>query len=133
MVLEATTSDQIIAVARTYIGRPYDWRDFDCIHFILDVYRKCDILIPWFGPDGHPPENFHLSEEEFALMPVGHVVFFKRRASPRPRVWTHAAIIFSATELIHCSRHGGNGVRVTHRDEFLETYALAGAMVGATC
>lgn len=127
MVLDAAISDQIIAVARTYIGRPYDWQDFDCIQFILEVYRECGIVIPRFGAMGYPPENFHLSEEEFARMPVGHVVFFKRRASLRPRIWTHAAIIFSATELIHCSRHSGNGVRVTHRDEFLKTYALVGA------
>ncbi len=125
MILSAELSERIVVVAHSYIGREYDWHLFDCVHFVIAVYRQVGIEIPRFGSKGYPPSDFHLTAEEFYQMPLGQTVFFKRRASTSDRIWTHVAIIASPTELIHCSRHNGNGVRVTTKAEFLEIYVLA--------
>jgi cell wall-associated NlpC family hydrolase len=125
MILTETLSQRIVATAHQYLGRPYDWKTFDCIHFILSVYKECGIEVPRFGGAGYPPENFHLSAETFEIMPLGHSVFFKRKANLKDRIWTHAAIIVSPHELVHCSRHFGECVTITPKPEFLEIYALA--------
>jgi hypothetical protein len=57
-------------------------------------------------------------------MPIGHSVFFKRRASLSSRIWTHVAIIISPESLIHCSRNLGRAVVITPKIEFMEVYSL---------
>ena len=125
MLLSESISNIIVKTASTYIGRPYDYKTFDCVHFIVSVYKDVGIFIPRFGSEGYPPSNLHLDLSGFQRMPRGHSVFFKRKTSMSSRVWTHMALIFSSTHLVHCSRHCGSGVVVTPRDEFLEMYSLA--------
>lgn len=125
MIIDQEMSNRIVAEATKFVGKPYDWRTFDCIHFIIAVYRSVGIEIPRFGSSGFPPRQFHLTKEEFEQMPIGHSVFFKRKAKVTDRVWSHAAIIFSQNELIHCSRHFGPGVTVTAKSDFLQLYDLA--------
>lgn len=125
MIFSEIVSARIVSTAYTYLGRAYDWRTFDCCHFIIAVYRDAGIHIPRFGPSGYPPADFHLSLDEFGRMPLGHSVFLKRKASPSNRIWTHMAIIISPTEFIHCSRHFGSKVTITSKIDFIETYALA--------
>lgn len=125
MVLSLEMSTNIIHAARRYIGKSYNFKTFDCIHFILNVYRGVGIQVDRFGGQGYPPENLHLNDIDFDKMPLGHSVFFKRKASMKDRLWTHAAIIISPHELIHCSRHFGNQVIITPKIDFMETYTLA--------
>jgi len=125
MVLSADVSPRIISCAAKYLGTPYDYKVFDCVHFILNAHRDAGIAIPRFGGSGFPPSDLHMSEEEFLLMPEGRTVFFKRKASTANRIWTHAAIIYSSKELIHCSRHFGGKVVITPKPEFMNVYALA--------
>jgi len=125
MILSADVSRHIVATAHTYIGKPYDFKMFDCVHFIMSVYREVGIEIPRFGGSGFPPPDLNLSALEFEQMPLGQTVFFKRRTSPSSRIWTHMAIIASPSELIHCSRHFGNKVTITAKPEFMEIYAHA--------
>ena len=105
MVLSSDIASRIVVVAYQYLGRAYDFKTFDCVHFIVSVYRDVGIVIPRFGSAGFPPRDLHLSADEFEKMPLGHTVFFKRKANTSGRIWTHAAIIVSSCELIHCSRH----------------------------
>ena len=125
MILPTDIPDRIVAAAYSYLGKPYDFKTFDCVHFVISVYRDAGIAIPVFGAKGFPPIDFHLSAAEFAKMPLGHIVFFKRKLNTTGRVWTHAAIIVSPCELIHCSKHFGGVVTVTEKSEFVEIYALA--------
>jgi cell wall-associated NlpC family hydrolase len=122
VTLSPEVSNTITKIAHQYIGRPYDYKTFDCIHFIVNVYRDAGIIIPRFGGSGFPPEDLNLSTDEFEKMPLGQTVFFKRKESMSSRVWTHAAIIVSPHELIHCTRHFGGRVAVTPKHEFVRIY-----------
>lgn len=125
MVLSKTVSDLIVASAYQYLDHPYDLRTFDCVRFVVSVYRNVSIEIPRFGSAGFPPSDFHLSAEEFAEKPRGHTVFFKRKANTSARLWTHMVIIVSPEELIHCSSRFGEKVVVTPWSDFLELYSLS--------
>ncbi len=125
MLFSTDISQRIATVAYQYLGRPYDFKTFDCVHFVIDVYRDVGITIPVFGGKGFPPRDFHLSVDEFTRMPLGRIAFFKRKLNTNGRIWTHAAIIVSPYELIHCSKHFGGVVTVTEKTEFMEIYALA--------
>jgi cell wall-associated NlpC family hydrolase len=125
MVISTSMSGHIVTAACSYLAQPYSRGRLDCVHFVITVYHDVGIEIPRFGGVGYPPDDFHLSAHEFYLMPIGHSVFFKRKASLSNRIWTHMAIIVSSDELIHCSRHFGDRVVITQKAEFVETYALA--------
>ncbi len=125
MILLESVSHQIITVAKSYLGTPFDFERFNCVHFVRSVYEAAGIELPILNRNGFPPKDFHLSREEFDLMPVGHSVFLRRKESTLCRVWTHVAIITSTDELIHCSRNCGNGVMLTEKEKLLEVYALA--------
>lgn len=125
MNLSTALAEQIITASRAYLGRPYDWRQFDCVHFVLQVYKDVGIELPRLSGQWLPPHEFHLSGEELVAMPIGHPVFLKRKLSQKPKIWTHVAIIYSPTEVIHCSRHFGRQVAITPVGEILATYAVA--------
>lgn len=125
MILSKDQSSCIVEIAYSYLGYPFDWKTFNCMHFVRKVYREVGIELPLIYKKIPLPFEFQLSESEFCLMPIGHIVFFKRRGSEADRLWTHVAIIANLTELIHCTRHLGNGVVVTSRDRFLNVYDLA--------
>lgn len=118
-------SESIVTISYNYLGKPFDWDTFNCVHFVRRVYHEVGICFPLLSREDLPPSNFHLSADEFALMPIGHSVFFKRRASKLARFWTHVAIIVSPDTLIHCTRHLGLGVIVSSKSEFMEIYDLA--------
>jgi len=125
MVLSETASDLVIRAAHQHLGRSYVWQTYDCVNFVVDVYRQANIEMPVIDKTGSPPVGFHLSADEFGSMPLGHSIFLKRKASLSDRIWTHVAIIVSQHEVIHCSRHFGRKVVVTPVKEFLRVYTLA--------
>jgi cell wall-associated NlpC family hydrolase len=125
MIITESVSDLIVTVAFRYLDCPFDYEKFNCVHYVREVYSLAGIKLPLLDRAGFPPNDFHLSEEEFALMPRGHSVFFRRKASIAHRVWTHVAIIVSKDELIHCSRSFGKKVATTSKAEFMEIYNLA--------
>lgn len=124
MILAPSTSDRIVSTAHQYLGKSFDYEKFNCVHFVRNVYHTIGIELPILHRSGYPPTDFHLSGDEFNLMPVGHSMFFKRKTSISSRIWTHIAIIASSHELIHCLRHCGNGVVITPKPVFMEIYAL---------
>lgn len=124
MVLSENVSSQIVTSAKRFIDRAYDGRNFNCVHFVREVYAEVGIVLPMINPHGYPPNNFHLSEIEFAMMPMGHCVFFKKIISRLPRIWTHVAIVASSDSLIHCSWRAGKVV-ITSQTEFLDVYKLS--------
>jgi cell wall-associated NlpC family hydrolase len=124
MTLTTSISDRIVSIAYSYIDRSFNYEKFDCVHFVIEVFETVGIDLPILNRVGFPPMDFNLSCEEFKLMPIGHSVFVKRKASTSSRIWTHVAIIVSSHELIHCSRHFGGKVVVTSLPEFLEIYTL---------
>jgi hypothetical protein len=124
VIFSANISNRVVTFASNYIGRAYNWYTFNCIHFVESVYREVGITIPRLDHKGFPPKDLHLSVEEFAMMPIGHTVFFKRKANLSGQFWTHLAIIFSSTELIHCSWYFGGKVTVTKKINFMEIYDL---------
>jgi hypothetical protein len=125
MILSISMSDRIITNAYHCIEESFDYEKFNCVHFVREVYFSVGIELPLLDRTGFPPEDFHLSKEEFALMPKGHSVFFRRKASISDRIWTHIALIASSDEIIHCSRSFGKKVSVTSVAEFMKIYDLA--------
>jgi cell wall-associated NlpC family hydrolase len=124
MILSVVMARRIVTTSLNYVGTPYSWEEFNCVHFIRKVYGDVGIVFPRLVKEMDPPVDFHLSEKEFEGMPLGQSVFFKRKESQLARSWTHIAIIISPTELVHCARRLERVV-VTPREEFLETYALS--------
>ncbi len=125
MVLNSILSQRIVAASSAYIGKPFCYSTYNCIHFVRNVYSDVGIIFPLVERYGLPPQEFHVSPEVFMTMPHGHSVFFKRKESQVQRYWTHVGIIFDLHHVIHCTRHTGKGVVVTPVEEFLKTYALA--------
>jgi hypothetical protein len=125
MILTTSIADHIVKVARTYIGRPFDYEKFNCVHFVREVYAAVGIELPLLMRELLPPREFHLSREELSGMPIGHSVFLKRKTSRSGRSWTHVAIIVSFVEVIHCSRRFGGAVTVTAVPQLFEVYELA--------
>ena len=125
MVLSPILSERIILAAYQYLDHSFDYETFNCIHFVIKVYRDAGIELPLLVRGDYPPPDFHLAPDKFAVMPIGHSVFLKRKANLFDRVWTHAAIIVSSDSLIHCSRHFGHKVAVTEKSELLNIYDLA--------
>jgi len=125
MILSRDISDRIVDVSYYYLGKPFDWETFNCVHFVRKVYLEVDIYLPPLIRKGLPPAEFHLSDDEFTAMPIGHTVFFKRKESKLERLWTHVAIIIGPNELVHCTRNLGRGVVITPKSEFMEIYSLA--------
>jgi len=125
MFLSKDLSELIVTISFRYLGRPFDWDTFNCVHFVRKVYGEVGISLPLLVRGNLPPPDFHLSMYEFALMPIGHSVFFKRRASKLERYWTHVAIVVGPDKLIHCTRNLGSGVIISSKSEFMEIYDLA--------
>lgn len=124
MNLSKEISNQVIRIALSYVGREFDFATFNCVHFVRKVYSQVGICLPPLARHDFPPREFHLSEEEFLLMPVGYCAFFKKKNTRLYRPWTHVAIIVSKNTLIHCTRNIGNGVMLTPVSRFLDIYSL---------
>ena len=124
MIIPKNLSHIIVNISISYLDTPFDLERFNCVHFVRKVYKTVGVTLPLLCGHDFPPKEFHLTEQEFNLMPVGHSVFFRRKLSPSNRVWTHVAIIISDSQLIHCTRHCGMGVVCTEKKEFLEIYSL---------
>ncbi|MBX4210840.1 C40 family peptidase [Candidatus Parcubacteria bacterium] len=125
MILTEILSQEIVTAARSYLGKPFDWDTFNCVHFIRMVYRDVGIVFPVLKRYDYPPAEFHLSAEAFSKMPIGHSVFFKRKAKSTARFWSHVAIIIGEDTLIHNTRHLGQGVSITEVSSLLYVYDLA--------
>ncbi len=125
MFLSKELSERIVIVSCHYLGKPFDWDTFNCVHFVRQVYFGVGINLPRLIKSLPPPFEFHLSPDEFTLMPIGHSVFFKRKETELLRPWTHMAIIINSEELIHCSLRMGNSVNIASKKKLLEVYDLA--------
>jgi len=125
VILSKIISNRILEIATEYLGRDFDYEKFNCVHYVREVYFRVGIVLPILVRGEYPPPDFHLSHEEFSLMPLGHSVFFKRKTSMSDRYWTHVGIIFSTSEIIHCSWIFGDKVVITSLPEFFEVYDLA--------
>ena len=125
MILSTQLSDRIVAASYRYLDRPFDWDTFNCIHFVRRVYGDVGIVFPALARSMLPPDGFHLSSEEFGLMPLGRSVFLKRKAKATERPWSHVAIIVGPDKLIHCTRHMGESVIVSSKDELMRVYDRA--------
>lgn len=125
MDLNKSLSQDIVRFAHECLGHEFCWTTFNCVHFVRRIYSQVGIEFPLLIRDALPPQEFHLTVEEFEKMPVGHSVFFKRRmSSNQRRSWTHVAIIAEGNTLVHCTRNLGVGVVLTPKAEFLEVYKL---------
>jgi cell wall-associated NlpC family hydrolase len=125
MFLTESLSSRIVTVSSTYLGRGFNFEEFNCVHFVRKVYFEVGIVFPLLIKNQLPPTDFHLSQEEFDRMPIGHSIFFKRKDSKSDRLWSHVAIIWGKDKLIHCTRNLGSGVVITSTSEFLKVYALS--------
>lgn len=125
MVLSNVVSDVIVSTSYEYLGKSFDLDTFNCVHFVREVYKSAGVVMPILARYDFPPREFHLSNDEFNSMPIGHSVFFKRRSTRSTRPWTHVAIIVSSDTLIHCTQYIGKGVMLTSKSVFMETYDLS--------
>jgi cell wall-associated NlpC family hydrolase len=124
VVLSKKLSDRIVTVSQSYLGRPFDWDTFNCVHYVRSVYHNVGITLPELVRLMLPPSEFNLSPDELVSMPLGHSVFLKRKAKVTRRPWSHVVIIVGPDKFIHCTRHMGDGVIISSKDELLEIYDL---------
>ncbi len=124
MIITPDLSRKIIRSALKYIDRSYIRSTFNCAHFVANTYEQIGIVMPKFHAHLYPPADFNLTHDEFENMPVGHSIFLRRKTSVSDRIWTHVAIIYSQTHIIHCSHHFGDKVTVTPRSDFIQIYGL---------
>ncbi len=122
MKLSSSERACIVARAKSYISKPFNYRRFNCVHFVREVYDYVGIILPPLPPYDYPPSDFHLSEEDLAVMPIGHIIFLKRKEEVTSRFWTHVALIYSHTEFIHCSRYIGNSVNIVSIKQMFAVY-----------
>lgn len=125
MILSKIIANRIVSISYGYLGTRFSLESFNCVHFVRGVYAAVGVNLPTLDRYDFPPREFHLSQQEFVSMPIGHSVFFKRKEGGCSRPWNHIAIIASKCTLIHCTRYIGNGVVLTPVSVFLETYNLA--------
>jgi len=124
MILSNNLSNHIVDVSYRYLGKVFNYKEYNCVHFVREVYLNAGIIFPLLSVRDFPPVDFHLSDHEFSNMPIGHTVFFKRKESKSERFWTHVAIIISSDSMIHCTRHLGSGVIITPKSRFMEVYDI---------
>ncbi len=95
--------------------------DFTCVDFVRQVYKKARIEIPLIGPN-KTPEKFNINESQLQNPPLGRLVFMKKKVTSKSRYWTHVGIIFTRTQLIHCSNMFGKKVCITELEEIWKHY-----------
>ncbi|MBI2278937.1 MAG: C40 family peptidase [Candidatus Brennerbacteria bacterium] len=119
MELTKDQAKEVIETALSYVGHPYDSKEFNCVGFVRTVYRTIGIKISPLKSCA-PPAELNLSAEQAKDLPVGHLMFLKDRDDPRKeRSWTHVVIILTKETCIHCSLFFGRKVTIS---SFAEMY-----------
>lgn len=114
--MDAEKAEQIVAVARTFLDRPYT-KDFRCMDFVREVYRRVGLTLP--------PIERNLTVDDLKNPPVGFVLYLLHKENTFDRKYSHVAIILPGRTCIHMSYYFGGRVVITDLDTFLEIYHLA--------
>lgn len=121
MNLLQSQRELVVKIAQGYLGKKRR-NDFKCIDFVRMVYRGIDIVVPQISPSLFPPKEFNIAKEDLDKPPLGGVIFLRDRGDRRLRTWTHVGIIYSPTEIIHCSLYFGGCVVITPIQSVWERY-----------
>ena len=114
--------DQVAALARTQVGKPYGWgatgpERFDCSGLALYVYRQLGIALPRVSSD-QAGMGVHVDRQE--LKP-GDLVFFSLRSA-----FDHVGIFLGNNRFVHAPRRK-EPVRVDNLDDAWWNRAYKGA------
>ena len=63
MFISKTLAEDITARALFYLGKPYDFDLFNCVHFVRQVYRDVGIDFPILDRRLSPPFSFNLTTQ----------------------------------------------------------------------
>ncbi|WP_245686850.1 C40 family peptidase [Tenuibacillus multivorans] len=104
LTVMATTKDQLVETAKTYIGTPYHYggttpNGFDCSGYINYVFEQLDVNLPR-TTSGLYQEGTSVSKSD---LEVGDIVFFNTFGSGV----SHAGIYIGDGEFIHASTSRG--------------------------
>lgn len=121
MKLNKETRDAVVFVSLKYIGERWT-KEFTCIDFVRDVYRKVGIELPLVWGYSVPQKEFNISKKDFISWTYGYIVFLKRKKYSGKRVWTHLAITLPNGRIIHCSERFGGNVSIVTKEEVLSIY-----------
>lgn len=113
------TSNDIVTVARTYLGKPYVWGGeseaeggYDCSGFVFSVLNKCGMKVPRTTAQGYSKLGKKVSKIQSA-----DLLYFGKSTK---RI-THIAIALNSTQMIesrgnskNTKRNKGIGVSITN-------------------
>ena len=121
------TSSEIVAAARTYLGKPYVWGGeseaeggYDCSGFVYSVLNKCGMKLPRTTAQGYSALG-----KTVANIKSGDLLYFGKSVK---RI-THIAIAINSSQMIesvgnskNTKTNKGKGVSITnisHRNDLV--------------
>lgn len=127
------TSSEIVAVARTYLGKPYVWGGeseaeggYDCSGFVYSVLNKCGMKVPRTTAQGYLALGKTVTN-----IKAGDLLYFGKSVN---RI-THIAIAINSTQMIesvgnskNTKTNKGKGVSITnisHRNDLVVVKRIA--------
>ena len=128
------TSNDIVKIARTYLGKPYVWGGesdaeggYDCSGFVFSVLNKCGMKVPRTTAQGYSALGKTVTKIQ-----SGDLLFFGKSTK---RI-THIAIALNSTQMIesrgnskNTKTNKGKGVsitNITHRNDLVIVKRIVG-------
>ena len=128
------TSNDIVRIARTYLGKPYVWGGesdaeggYDCSGFIFSVLNKCGMKVPRTAAQGYSALGKTVTKIQ-----SGDLLFFGKSTN---RI-SHIAIALNSTQMIesrgnskNTKTNKGKGVsitNITHRNDLVLIKRIVG-------
>ena len=128
------TSNDIVRIARTYLGKPYVWGGesaaeggYDCSGFVFSVLNKCGMKVPRTTAQGYSALGKTVTKIQ-----SGDLLFFGKSTK---RI-THIAIALNSTQMIesrgnskNTKTNKGKGVsitNITHRNDLVLIKRIVG-------
>ncbi len=115
--MDAHIGQRVVAFAKTFLGEPYSYRNFNCWHFIGTVYAECGVSMPR-GTPIKPIIDFSDPNT------IGELVFLRRKTDTRKLSHTHIAIYIGDGRVIHCTFYLGKAVVISTLEDIFAVYDI---------
>ena len=108
---------RLVEFAKSLLGTPFSYKEFNCWHFVRKVYEKFNI-----------PMQVGKQIEEIAdfsdPLAIGKLILLKRRNDKSSRRYTHVAIYIGDNRVIHNTFYLGKRVVINTMEEIMIVYQI---------